>query len=210
VYTKNAGTVTPPVVTPDQTITVTVHYQTADGTPVAPDEVVTGKAGDTYTTSPAANVPDGYKLVTTPANASGTLGDSDFSVTYVYEKTGGDADKVTPDTDKPTTKPTKPGTKPAVTKKAPAKKINADGQADTLTGKRGGKAIATVAKGGAAAKVDLTAKTDQPADQPTVTKSATADLPQTNSSEQTSPFWGVALLVAVLGIFGFKLKRKEQ
>jgi len=214
VYTKNAGTVTPPVVTPDQTITVTVHYQTADGTTVAPDVLVTGKAGDTYTTSPAANVPDGYKLVTTPANASGTLGDSDFSVTYVYEETGGDGDKVTPDTDKPTTKPTKPGTKPATkpaaTQKTPAKKTQAGGQADAVTSKRGGKTIATVAKGGAAAKVDLTAKTDQPADQPAATKSAAADLPQTNSSEQTSPFWGVALLVTVLGVFGFKLKRKEQ
>ncbi|MFD1454438.1 MucBP domain-containing protein [Levilactobacillus lanxiensis] len=214
VYTKNAGTVTPPVVTPDQTITVTVHYQTADGTTVAPDELVTGKAGDTYTTSPAANVPDGYKLVTTPANASGTLGDSDFSVTYVYEETGGDGDKVTPDTDKPTTKPTKPGTKPATkpaaTQKTPAKKTQAGGQADALTSKRGGKTIATVAKGGAAAKVDLTAKAGTQADHPAISKSAAADLPQTNSSEQTSPFWGVALLVAVLGVFGFKLKRKEQ
>ncbi|WP_395390496.1 MULTISPECIES: MucBP domain-containing protein [Levilactobacillus] len=214
VYTKNAGTVTPPVVTPDQTITVTVHYQTADGTTVAPDVLVTGKAGDTYTTSPAANVPDGYKLVTTPANASGTLGDSDFSVTYVYEETGGDGDKVTPDTDKPTTKPTKPGTKPATkpaaTKKTPAKKTQAGGQADAVTSKRGGKTIATVAKGGAAAKVDLTDKTSTQANHPAVSKSAAADLPQTNSSEQTSPFWGVALLVAVLGVFGFKLKRKEQ
>ncbi|WP_203639136.1 MucBP domain-containing protein [Levilactobacillus wangkuiensis] len=214
VYTKNAGTVTPPVVTPDQTITVTVHYQTADGTTVAPDVLVTGKAGDTYTTSPAANVPDGYKLVTTPANASGTLGDSDFSVTYVYEETGGDGDKVTPDTDKPTTKPTKPGTKPATkpaaTKKTPAKKTQAGGQADALTSKRGGKTIATVAKGGAAAKVDLTAKTSTQANHPAASKSAAADLPQTNSSEQTSPFWGVALLVAVLGVFGFKFKRKEQ
>ncbi|WP_125764678.1 MucBP domain-containing protein [Levilactobacillus mulengensis] len=213
VYTKNAGTVTPPVVTPDQTITVTVHYQTADGTTVAPDVLVTGKAGDTYTTSPAANVPDGYKLVATPANASGTLGDSDFSVTYVYEKAGGEGDKVMPDTDKSTTKPTKPGTKPATkpatTQKTPAKKTQAGGQADALTGKRGGKTVATVAKGGAAAKVDLTAKTGTQADQPAVKKSAAADLPQTNSREQTSPFWGVALLVAVLGAFGFKFKRKE-
>ncbi|WP_203642265.1 MucBP domain-containing protein [Levilactobacillus lanxiensis] len=212
VYTKNAGTVTPPdvtppVVTPDQTIMVTVHYQTADGTTVAPDVLVTGKAGDTYTTSPAANVLDGYELVTTPANASGTLGDSDFTVTYVYAKSGGDADKVTPDTDKPTTKPTKPTAKPAGKKAAAAKKATNGGQAAQLVS---GKKVATVAKGGAAAKVDLTAKTGTQADQPVVTKSAAADLPQTNSREQTSPFWGVALLVAVLGVFGFKFKRKEQ
>jgi len=212
VYTKNAGTVTPPavtppVVTPDQTITVTVHYQTADGTPVAPDVLVTGKAGDTYTTSPAAKVLDGYELVTTPANASGTLGDSDFTVTYVYAQSGGDADKVTPDTDKPTTKPTKPTSKPAGKKEAAAKKVTNGGQAAQLVS---GKKATTVAKGGAAAKVDLTVKTGTQADQPAVKKSAAADLPQTNSREQTSPFWGVALLVAVLGVFGFKFKRKEQ
>jgi len=213
VYTKNAGTVTPPdvtppVVTPDQTITVTVHYQTADGTAVAPDVLVTGKAGDTYTTSPAANVPDGYELVTTPANASGTLGDNDFSVIYVYAQSGGAADKVTPDTDKPTTKPTKPASKPADKKEAAAKKVTNGGQAAQLAS--GNKKVVTVAKGGAAAKVDLTAKTGTQADQPAVSKSAAADLPQTNSREQTSPFWGVALLVAVLGVFGFKLKRKDQ
>ncbi|WP_395390495.1 MucBP domain-containing protein [Levilactobacillus lettrarii] len=212
VYTKNAGTVTPPdvtppVVTPDQTITVTVHYQTADGTTVAPDVLVTGKAGDTYTTSPAANVLDGYELVTTPANASGTLGDSDFTVTYVYAKSDGDADKVTPDTDKPTAKPTKPTPKPAGKKEVAAKKATNGGQAAQLVS---GKKATTVAKGGAAAKVDLTAKTGTQADQPAVKKSAAADLPQTNSREQASPFWGVALLVAVLGVFGFKFKRKEQ
>ncbi|WP_164511331.1 MucBP domain-containing protein [Levilactobacillus mulengensis] len=211
VYTKNAGTVTPPdvippVVTPDQTITVTVHYQTADGTTVAPDVLVTGKGGDTYTTSPAANVLDGYELVTTPANASGTLGDSDFTVTYVYAKSGGAADKVTPDTDKPTTKPTNPTSKPADKKEAAAKKVTNGGQAAQLANS---KKSATIAKGGAAAKVDLTAKTGTQADQPAVSKSAAADLPQTNSREQTSPFWGIALLVAVLGVFGFKLKRKE-
>lgn len=212
VYTKNAGTVTPPdvtppVVTPDQTITVTVHYQTADGTTVAPDVLVTGKAGDTYTTSPAANVLDGYELVTTPINASGTLGDSDFTVTYVYAKSGGDADKVTPDTDKPTTKPTKPTSKPAGKKEAAAKKVTNGGQAAQLAN---GKKATTVAKGSEAAKVDLAAKTGTQADQPAVSKSAAADLPQTNSREQTSPFWGIALLVAVLGVFGFKFKRKEQ
>ncbi|WP_125583083.1 MucBP domain-containing protein [Levilactobacillus cerevisiae] len=195
VYSKD-NTVIPPVVTPTQTITVTVHYQTADGTTVAPDVTVTGKAGDAYTTSPAANVPAGYKLVTTPSNASGTLGDSDFTVTYVYAKTGGDGDKVVV---KPTT-PTKPSVNPA--KKTPAKKVQKSGQADTVTG---GKQTPVATKGGSAATVNLAAKTGEPAIVPEPA-TAKATLPQTNDT-QTSPLWGIAVLGALLGLVGYKRRK---
>ncbi|NLR10534.1 MucBP domain-containing protein [Lactobacillus sp. HBUAS51381] len=111
IYTKT------PIVTPPATTqtTVTVHYQTADGTKVAPDVVLTGNVGDVYTTVPATVT--GYRLVTTPANAQGTFGTSDSTVTYLYEKvtSGGDGDRVTPEKlVKPTkpTSPTKPVTKP--------------------------------------------------------------------------------------------------
>ncbi|WP_125583085.1 MucBP domain-containing protein [Levilactobacillus cerevisiae] len=201
VYTKNS-TVTPPVVTPTQTITVTVHYQTADGTAVAPDVTVTGKVGDAYTTSPAANVPAGYKLVTTPSNASGTLGDSDFTVIYVYAKTGGDGDKVVV---KPTT-PTKPTTKPSVkpAKKTPAKKVQKSGQADTVTGV---KQTPVATKGGSAATVNLAAKTGEPAVVPTAVASKTT-LPQTNETT-TSPLWGLAVLGTILGLVGIKFKKEK-
>ncbi|WP_407885710.1 MucBP domain-containing protein [Levilactobacillus sp. N40-8-2] len=63
--------------------TVTVHHQTADGKPVAADQVQTGKPGDAYTTQPVT--PTGYKLVTTPANANGTFGETNITVTYIYQ-----------------------------------------------------------------------------------------------------------------------------
>ncbi|WP_204121862.1 MULTISPECIES: MucBP domain-containing protein [Levilactobacillus] len=199
VYTKNTGTVTPPVVTPEQKITVTVHYQTATGTMVAPDVTVAGKAGDAYTTSPAAKVADGYRLSVTPANASGTLGNKDFAVTYIYEKTGGTGDKITPDTDRPTTQLNKPTITSPGDKQIPAKKPQTGGQADTLTGSHGNQSVATAVF-----------KTGKQTDQPNISKTVTGSLPQTNDDEQSSQSWGIALLVMVLGLFGLKLKHKEQ
>ncbi|MFD1454443.1 MucBP domain-containing protein [Levilactobacillus lanxiensis] len=199
VYNKNTGTVTPPVVTPEQKITVTVHYQTADGTMVAPDVTVTGKVGDTYTTSPAVKVADGYQLSVTPANASGTLGNKDFAVTYIYEKTGGTGDKITPDTDRPTTQLNKPAITPSVDKQIPAKKPQTGDQTDTLTGSHGNQAVTTAVF-----------KAGKQTDQPNISKTVTGSLPQTNDDEQSSQSWGIALLVMVLGLFGLKLKHKEQ
>lgn len=201
IYTKD--TVTPPV-TPSQNVTVTVHHQTADGTQVAPDVVITGKTGDTYTTSPATNIPDGYELVTTPANATGTMGDSDITVTYVYAKTDGDGDQVNPGPDKPTkpttpTKPTKPTTEPdkVTPTKKPTKRPAKGGQADRVTtGQR------MPAKGGAAATVALAAKPN--ASVPSATNAKTT-LPQTDE-HTISPLWGLALLGGLLGLVGLRKK----
>ncbi|TGD19834.1 MucBP domain-containing protein [Levilactobacillus suantsaiihabitans] len=203
IYTKDA--VTPPV-TPTQTITVTVHHQTADGTQVAPDVIITGQAGDTYTTSPAANIPVGYELVTTPANATGTMGDSDIVVTYLYAKTetDGDGDQVAPEPDKPTTptKPTKPATEPDQV--TPAKPVTpaTGGQADQVTvGRR------TPGKNGAATTVDLAAKPGATATQPDTEAKTT--LPQTDE-HSTSPLWGLAVLGSLLGLVGIKARRKNH
>ncbi|MFC6290336.1 MucBP domain-containing protein [Levilactobacillus angrenensis] len=200
-YTKD-NTIAPPV-TPTQSITVTVHYQTTDGTQVAPDVVITGKTGDAYTTSPAATVPESYELVATPANATGTMGDSDITVTYLYAKTetDGGSNQVAPEPDKPTTpsKPTKPTAKPGkVTSTTP----DPGNQSDRVTGQQ------TPAKGGAAATVDLAAKPGaKVANQ--VDDNAKTTLPQTDE-QSTSPLWGLALLGSLLGLVGLKKRKSEH
>lgn len=202
VYTKNTTPVTPPVVTPEQTVTVTVHYQTADGTQVAPDVIITGKAGDAYATHPAANVPAGYELATTPTNANGTFGNSDIAITYVYAQTGGDGDKVSPESNQPA-KDSKPMTQPATKL---ADKANGEptksGAADKIAGN---KASSTVAKGGAATKVDLTKPTGTPK---SMTQRTT--LPQTDEQATTTSLWGLALLGGLLSLVGIKLKKREH
>ena len=62
--------------------TVKVHYQTADGTPLAPSETLHGEYGGTYTTK--VKEIDGYLLVATPTNASGTYTEDTPAVIYVY------------------------------------------------------------------------------------------------------------------------------
>ncbi|WP_258115536.1 MucBP domain-containing protein [Levilactobacillus yiduensis] len=84
VYEKTAP-VQPPVVTPVAEIKVTVHYQLADGTPVAGDTSFTGKTGEAYTTTPLDLSDQGWELIGTPANASGTLGEADIAVVYIYQ-----------------------------------------------------------------------------------------------------------------------------
>lgn len=92
IYTRQKTTApvetAPPTDTANQNITVTIHYQTATGTPVAPDDRLVGKVGDPYRTRPAINVTEGYRLVTTPINATGTLGQNDVTVTYIYARIG--------------------------------------------------------------------------------------------------------------------------
>ena len=69
------------VYAPDEE-TVTVRYQTADGTPLASSETQTGSYGSDYTTS-AKEIP-GYHLTTTPTNAKGTYTADTPDVIYVY------------------------------------------------------------------------------------------------------------------------------
>ncbi|WP_367296489.1 MucBP domain-containing protein [Levilactobacillus yonginensis] len=182
VYKKDGGgTVTPPVVTPVADTNVTVHYQLANGQSIAADKVLTGQPGTTYTTE-ALEV-EGYQLVSTPANASGTFGDEDISVTYIYAavETGGDGDEGTtdPDVDDPDVDlpgPEEPG-KPAT-----------PGGSGTTTGGQG----ATV--------------TAEPL--ATVGQTATSTvLPQTDE-QSTSPWWGVALLLTLGGWLGFRRRTK--
>ncbi len=79
-YTTNTPDVTY-VYAPDEE-SVTVHYQTADGTPLAPSETLHGEYGGTYTTK--VKEIDGYLLVATPTNASGTYTEDTPAVIYVY------------------------------------------------------------------------------------------------------------------------------
>lgn len=222
VYTKDTTPVTPPT-PPTQTVTVTVHHQTADGTTVAPDVTLTGEQGDAYTTEPV-EIP-GYTLVTTPDNDSGTFGASDSTVTYIYAKDveeGEGGDQVTPETPTPDTKPdkTKPG--PNQTKPTGKPGIEADqavrgGSANQITGTtRRGTTTPTqlgTTTNSAADKVNLKSMpTQQPAtqtpqDQAKAAKAATT-LPQTND-QTISGWWGAALLALLGSVVGFKRKFKE-
>ena len=79
-YTTNTPAVTY-VYAPDEE-SVTAHYQTADGTPLAPSETLHGEYGGTYMTK--VKEIDGYLLVATPTNASGTYTEDTPAVIYVY------------------------------------------------------------------------------------------------------------------------------
>jgi len=199
IYEAKTDPVDPPVVNPAADVTVTVHYQTADGRTVAPDKIFTGKQGATYTTSPVTV--EGYTLVETPANASGTLGDRDITVTYVYApvETDGDGDQVdpeAPDTDSPDTQ--KPDT-------------GAD------EGNDGGTVIKPGTGNGGSGDQIVTDKT--PVKNETsgtmnlarnpATNTAQATLPQTNEQHRSAGLWGlVVLLGSLLGLVGIRRKNK--
>ncbi|MBC2171453.1 MucBP domain-containing protein, partial [Listeria booriae] len=61
---------------------VTVRHLDTEGKMIAPDEVLTGAVGDTYEAQ--AKVVLGYRLVTTPANQTGTFGTEAQTVTFIY------------------------------------------------------------------------------------------------------------------------------
>ncbi|MFC6290334.1 MucBP domain-containing protein [Levilactobacillus angrenensis] len=195
VYEKDdGGTVTPPpVVTPDEDVTLTIYYQLADGTNLAASQTISGQPGTAYMTSPLTIA--GYTLVTTPANATGVFGSTDGSIVYVYEKTGdetdggdgdqvidgGDGDEITDDGDDVTTD----GPTGSVT--------TADGGAgDTVSGRPINTGQST---------------TSSPATTPLTTNAPTTTLPQTDE-RQTSAWWGVALL-AVTAVGGWLSKRRR-
>ncbi len=64
--------------------TVVVKYVDESGNEIATSKKLTGKVGDSYTTS-AATV-SGYTLKTTPSNATGKYTASTITVSYVYSK----------------------------------------------------------------------------------------------------------------------------
>ncbi|KJW13305.1 MucBP domain-containing protein [Levilactobacillus spicheri] len=67
---------------------VTVHYVDDLGNVIAPSQALPdGQIGQTYATS--APTIKGFKLLTTPANATGTYGDKAIDITYIYESLAG-------------------------------------------------------------------------------------------------------------------------
>lgn len=168
---------------------VTVHYQTADGTPVAPDVVLTGKPGEAYATSPVTVT--GYQLVTTPTNAQGTFSTADQVVTYLYEEvtSDGDGDQITPDKPDPAPieKPTKPdssGQPDGVQVGSSTTQARPQPGMTVLNGRR-----STVAKSAKSSKSEA--------------------LPQTDEWTVSS-WWGAALLglLTIGGWLGWKRKKE--
>jgi len=214
VYTKKSDPVKPPLVTPptepiNQT-TVTVHHQTADGKLVAANQVLAGKPGEAYTTQPVSL--DGYKLVVTPANANGKFGDSDTTVTYMYEavssESNGDDGEATGNQPNPVT----PGD-------------DDTGTDDTVTSDDGSSDLHHTGNEviGQGSLGDLTENQADPGTTPNPitgnisplhspsTSSSdhdtAAELPQTGE-RQTSALWGIALLVTLYSLLGIKRKMK--
>lgn len=62
---------------------VTVTYTDASGTELAPQESISGKVGDPYTSTPKTIV--GYTLTTIPLNQNGTFSLNPVSINYVYK-----------------------------------------------------------------------------------------------------------------------------
>ncbi|CAJ1229410.1 hypothetical protein FD38_GL002202 [Levilactobacillus zymae DSM 19395] len=204
VYTKDA-VVTPPVVTPTPTVTITVHYQTTTGQALGPDVVLTGKQGDAYTTAPITVA--GYRLTGTPTNATGTFGTTADTVTYVYEPitaTGGDGDQGT-------TAPSVPGTKhpQPVTPQPQPQKVVQGNQADRVTVKA---PTNTTPVRPATTQVAAPTKVSAPVatSQRTLNQLGTTatKLPQTNE-QKTTGWWGLTLLGLLGGIVGWK-RRSEK
>ena len=63
---------------------VTVHYRDEAGATLAPDQILSGRIGESYSSEPQDIA--GYVLKTTPENAKGTYTDKVQEVTYVYTK----------------------------------------------------------------------------------------------------------------------------
>ncbi|WP_261810052.1 MucBP domain-containing protein [Levilactobacillus humaensis] len=186
IYEPKTDPVDPPVVNPAADMTVTVHYQTADGKTVAPDQIFTGKQGTTYTTSPVTV--EGYALVETPGNASGTLGDGDITVTYIYAPldTDGDGDLVDPED--PDTDTDEDGD---------------DGDVATPDTDDGGSGDQIVT-----GKEPIKGGTTNLASRP-ATNSAKTTLPQTGEQHRSTGLWGIVVLLgSLLGLAG--TRRKEQ
>ncbi|MBC2099951.1 hypothetical protein HCJ70_12940 [Listeria booriae] len=74
---------------------VTVRHLDTEGKILAPEEVLTGAIGDTYEAQAKAIL--GYRLVTTPANQTGTFGTEAQTVTFIY------AQETAPPTTQPVT-----------------------------------------------------------------------------------------------------------
>lgn len=65
---------------------IQVRYQDENGRDLLPSQTLTGKVGQTYTTS--APVINGYLLSAYPTNSRGSFGQTEQTVTYVYREIG--------------------------------------------------------------------------------------------------------------------------
>lgn len=72
------------VLTKLSSVVITTKYVDEDGNEIATSTQTTKNVGEEYTTTPKDI--DGYVLKTTPSNASGTVGEENITVTYVYQK----------------------------------------------------------------------------------------------------------------------------
>lgn len=72
------------VLTKLSSVVITTKYVDEDGNEIATSTQTSKNVGEEYTTTPKDI--DGYVLKTTPSNASGTVGEENITVTYVYQK----------------------------------------------------------------------------------------------------------------------------
>ncbi|EPD9051925.1 MucBP domain-containing protein [Listeria monocytogenes] len=80
--------VTQPITVSEKTdSSVNVFYKDENGNELATSETITGKSGENYQTT--EKIITNYKLKEIEGQASGQFGDSDTTVTYVYEKADG-------------------------------------------------------------------------------------------------------------------------
>lgn len=214
VYAKKSNPVKPPLVTPPteptKQTTVTVHHQTADGKLVAANQVLAGKPGEAYTTQPAT--PDGYKLVVTPANANGKFGDSDTTVTYIYEAVSSESDGDDGEATGSQPSPVTPGdgdteTDDTVTSDDGSGDLHhtgneaiGPGSLDNLTENQADPGATPNPITGSISPLSSPST-------PSSDQNATAELPQTGE-RQTSALWGIALLVTLYSLLGIKRKMK--
>ena len=175
-------TVTPPV-TPTNTGRVIVTHVDEDGIQIAPSSTITGEVGSPYQTQALGDTAT-YRLKKAPTNATGTFGNDDIQVVYVYETimTDSDGDQINPGQPDPET-PTKPTTSVPETDTTP------QGDQIQLTSPQ-------------PAKKQATEKLV-----PVSTSKATT-LPQTNEHRNSS-ILGLALLGSLLAWAGVGHRRKN-
>lgn len=177
---------------------VVVHYHDEFGNKLLPDETITGKLGGSWNAAPKEI--KGYHLIRTDGMATGTISDVRQEVTFVYAKDQPDQPtkpNQKPD-QKPNQKPSKPNTnkpnKPAIIDHGTTYQPSAN-TANDVMGKP------TIIKAAQASSVDCK-------------DIANSNLPQTgvNAKKNTNMFIaGIsAVLIALLGTFGFMRKKKNK
>ena len=60
------------------------HYEEGTTNKLSQDVVINGRVDDTYTTTPATDIPIKYELSITPANANGNMAETTIEVIYYY------------------------------------------------------------------------------------------------------------------------------